>query len=60
MCVGFEAPVTGNRPDYDLDEGMQPISVFFPYLPTEKHRKYLPPRLSTPLTPPSKEDGLPL
>lgn len=24
---------------HDLDEGMQPISVFFPYLPTEKHRK---------------------
>eukprot|EP00667_Euglena_gracilis_P010398 EG_transcript_10580 len=24
---------------HDLDEGMQPISVFFPYLPIEKHRR---------------------
>ena len=24
---------------HDLDEGMQPISVFFPYLPIEAHRR---------------------
>ena len=24
---------------HDLDDGMRPISVLFPYLPTEPHRK---------------------
>lgn len=24
---------------HDLDDGMRPISVLFPYLPTEYHRK---------------------
>ena len=24
---------------HDLDDGMRPISVLFPYLPTEFHRK---------------------
>lgn len=28
------------RPQYhDLDDGMRPISVIFPYLPTEFHRR---------------------